>query len=144
MFIESVSIENFKGFHGSDHTLQLKIPDGITEGSGLNIFVGENNSGKSTVFEVFDFIKDGTKKEIIDLLNKSDPASPINKLSVEVTYTGNIKNVINHHIQQNKIKSFLSSVFLEDEKEYFRVKRTGEINNEGELKNILFWNEESG
>jgi len=46
MFIESVSIENFKGFHGSNHTLQLKIPDGITEGSGLNIFVGENNSGK--------------------------------------------------------------------------------------------------
>lgn len=144
MFIESVSIENFKGFHGSNHTLQLKIPDGITEGSGLNIFVGENNSGKSTVFEVFDFIKDGTKKDITDLLNKSDPASPINKLSVEVTYTGNIKNVINHHIQQNKIKSFLSSVFIEDEKEYFRVKRTGEINNEGELKSILFWNDDSG
>jgi len=46
MFIETVRIENFKGFHGSNHTLQLKIPDGITEGSGLNIFVGENNSGK--------------------------------------------------------------------------------------------------
>nr|WP_241032935.1 ATP-binding protein [Aeromonas hydrophila] len=89
------------------------------------MFVGENNSGKSTVFEVFDFIKDGTKKEIIDLLNKSDPTSPINKLSVEVTYTGNIKNVINHHIQQNKIKSFLSSVFLEDEKRTLSRKTHG-------------------
>ncbi|WP_279486947.1 AAA family ATPase [Aeromonas veronii] len=62
MFIESVKIENFKGFHGDNNILQLKIPDGVTEGSGLNIFVGENNSGKSTVFEIFDFIKDGTKK----------------------------------------------------------------------------------
>lgn len=144
IFIETVRIENFKGFHGSNHTLQLKIPDGITEGSGLNIFVGENNSGKSTVFEIFDFIKDGTRKDIADLLNKSTPTNPVSALSVEVTYTGDITNIINNHIQGNKVGTFLSSIYIDNGQEKFRVKRSADIDNEGDLKKILFWNEANG
>lgn len=144
MFIESVKIENFKGFHGDNNILQLKIPDGVTEGSGLNIFVGENNSGKSTVFEIFDFIKDGTKKDIADLLNKSIPTNTASKLSVEVTYTGNIRSIINNHIQGNKVGAFLSSVYNDNGQDKFKVKRGADIDNEGDSKKILFWSETNG
>jgi len=61
MFIKSIDISNFKGYHGN-HNINFNIPDGATEGSELNIFVGENNSGKSTVFEALEFIKDSKKK----------------------------------------------------------------------------------
>lgn len=48
MFIKSLLVKNFKCFGENSKPLELKIPDGIKPGSGLNIFVGENNSGKST------------------------------------------------------------------------------------------------
>jgi len=86
MFIKKLKIENFKGYHGEDNELEFNIPDGETEGSGLNIFVGENNAGKSTVFEVIDFIKDGTKKNIEDLICKSDPDNIAEKLSAELKW----------------------------------------------------------
>ncbi|MFP1735376.1 AAA family ATPase [Lonsdalea quercina] len=108
MFIKSLKIENFKGYHGADNNLEFNIPDGNTEGSGLNIFVGENNSGKSTVFEVMDFIKDGTKKKIEDLLSKSFPDNIPEHLSAEIIFTGNLSEVIAAHVQGNKVVSFNS------------------------------------
>lgn len=139
MFIKSIEIENFKGFHGN-HEIDFNIPDGITEGSGLNIFVGENNAGKSTIFEALDFIKDSTKKNISELVNKSVPAIALNNLSIEVTYTGNITNVINTHVQENKIQSFLNHVFNDAGKECFKVKRSWDSNAPDDVKKINFWN----
>ncbi len=55
MFIKSICLSNFKGFIGDNHQINFNIPDGTTLGSGLNIFVGENNSGKSSIFEAVDF-----------------------------------------------------------------------------------------
>ncbi|MDU4093368.1 MAG: AAA family ATPase, partial [Pantoea sp.] len=101
MFIKKLKIENFKGYHGTENELEFNIPDGATAGSGLNVFVGENNAGKSTVFEVIDFIKDGTKKNIEDLISKSEPGDLPEKLSVELTFTGNLSEVIAAHVQQN-------------------------------------------
>ncbi|HDR2590276.1 TPA: AAA family ATPase [Enterobacter ludwigii] len=136
MFIKKLKIENFKGYHGEDNELEFNIPDGETEGSGLNIFVGENNAGKSTVFEIIDFIKDGTKKNIEDLICKSDPANIAEKLSAELTFTGNLSEVIAAHVQANKVAAFTSHVFEDEGVNYFRVKRCSEV---GEKK-ILFWN----
>ena len=53
MFIKSICLSNFKGFIGENHQINFKIPDGTTPGSGLNIFVGENNSGKSAASDVY-------------------------------------------------------------------------------------------
>lgn len=61
MFIHKLKIRNFKCFGNNLAPLNFNIPDGRTPGSGLNIFVGENNTGKSTVFEVIDFLRDSTK-----------------------------------------------------------------------------------
>lgn len=139
MFIKSLTIENFKGFHGN-HNLDLNTPDGTTEGSGLNIFVGENNSGKSTVFECLEFIKDSTKKNPESLVNKSNPAIVLNDFSVEVTFTGNLTNCINAHAQNNKVQSFLNCVYQDGGFEHFKVKRTWDQNNPEDIKKISFWN----
>ncbi|ENQ7815927.1 AAA family ATPase [Morganella morganii] len=139
MFIKSLTIENYKGYHGS-HDINLNIPDGITEGSGLNLFVGENNSGKSTIFEAFDFIKDSTKKNPESLVNKSIPTSNINEFSVKVTYTGNISDAVNSHIQQNKITPFLNAIYTLDGNEAFTVKRSWNNTTPEDIKKIYFWN----
>ena len=46
MFIKTLQIKNFKCFDNEVKSLDFNIPDGQTLGSGLNIFVGDNNSGK--------------------------------------------------------------------------------------------------
>ncbi|MFC2454122.1 MAG: AAA family ATPase [Candidatus Saccharibacteria bacterium] len=51
MYISKIKLHNFKGFKG-DHTIEFDI--------GVNFFVGDNNCGKSTIFEAIDFIR--TKK----------------------------------------------------------------------------------
>lgn len=140
MFIKSMVIENFKGFHGAQN-LDFSIPDGVTEGSGLNIFVGENNSGKSTVFECLDFIKDSTKKSPESLVNKSDPTIVFDDFSIELTFTGNIISSINAHIQQNKIPSFNNAVYHHAGIEHFKVKRAWDRNNPDDIKKINFWND---
>lgn len=135
-----MSIENFKGFHGQQ-IIEFNIPDGDTEGSGLNIFVGENNSGKSTIFEAFDFIKDSTKKDPASLANKSDPIVNCNSFSVELIYTGDISAVVNAHVQANKIRSFTTSIYREDGQECFKVKRAWDVNSPEDIKKINFWDE---
>ncbi|HEJ7889700.1 TPA: AAA family ATPase [Serratia liquefaciens] len=140
MFIRTIDIENFKGFHGN-HRIDFNIPDGNTEGSGLNIFVGENNAGKSTIFESLDFIKDSSKKNLAELINRSDPTTVFNNLSIEVTYTGNITNIVNAHVQANKVRSFLNNVFNDGANECFKVKRSWNNNDPDEVKKINFWSE---
>jgi predicted ATP-dependent endonuclease of OLD family len=47
--LKSVTIEGFKGFQISK-TINFELPNGNL-GSGLNIIVGSNNSGKTTIFD---------------------------------------------------------------------------------------------
>ena len=62
MFIKSLKVENFKGFSNENNYLEFNIPNGNDVGSGLNIFIGENNCGKSTIFEAIDFLRNKSKK----------------------------------------------------------------------------------
>ncbi len=140
MFIDSVTIKNFKGYHGT-HDIKFNTPNGV-EGSGLNIFVGENNSGKSTIFEILDIAKESTKKDPSLLINKSDPAVVFDDFSVEVTFTGNISASINAHVQPNKIASFMSAVYRDNNgREYFKVKRSWDRNLPDDIKKINFWSD---
>lgn len=135
-----MTIENFKGFHGPQN-IDFNTPDGVTEGSGLNIFVGENNSGKSTIFEAFDFIKDSTRKDPTSLLNKSDPAVICNDFSAEITYTGNISAAVNAHVQPNKVGSFTNCIYMDGGQECLKVKRSWDVNSPEYIKKITFWDE---
>jgi len=94
-----------------DETINFNIPDGETLGSGLNIFVGENNSGKSTVFEAINFLKNGTRKKIDDLRNKKTK----DNIFVELTFSGqNIDEVINLY-SSDKHKSAFNKCVITDE-----------------------------
>lgn len=57
MFIKKITIKNFKCFENEE--ILFNEPNGKT-GSGLNILVGENNSGKTTLFSIFAKLKPGS------------------------------------------------------------------------------------
>ena len=86
MFIKSICLSNFKGFIGDNHQINFKIPDGTTAGSGLNIFVGENNSGKSSIFEAVDFLRNGIKGEIDRIISKSEDNTEDVQACIELTF----------------------------------------------------------
>lgn len=79
MFIEKINIKNFKCFDNNFDELNFSIPNGSL-GSGLNIFVGENNCGKSIIFEAISFLRDGTKKSLDDLKIKKIYEECMNQL----------------------------------------------------------------
>lgn len=101
MFIKSICLSNFKGFIGDNHQINFNIPDG-TPGSGLNIFVGENNSGKSSIFEAVDFLRNGIKGEIDRIRSKREDNTQQDHACIELTFFGDIQNSINHFVQSNK------------------------------------------
>lgn len=53
MYIKKLSVKNFRPFtSASEFALDdLNIPDTVNEGSGLNVFVGENGSGKTSLMD---------------------------------------------------------------------------------------------
>jgi len=53
IFIKKLRVQNYKCF--KDESIEFAVPNG-QEGSGLNIFVGENGNGKTTVLEAFDYL----------------------------------------------------------------------------------------
>lgn len=136
MFISELTIRNFKSFGDNLQPLKFNVPDNKTLGSGLNIFIGENNTGKSTVFETIDFLRDGTKKEINEIKNKN---SKINEdMSVELTFSGSVNNTIEMFSQPNKVNVFKKYVFKNKIDECFKLKRTS-----SNLKAIELWDEDS-
>jgi predicted ATPase len=58
-FVSELSIENFRCF--SVETVNLAVPDGRL-GSGLNLFVGNNGTGKTSVLEALDYLFGGKYK----------------------------------------------------------------------------------
>lgn len=59
MALKNVVIHGFRSY-GIKRKIDFSIPDGINPGSGLNIFLGPNNGGKSTIIEssIFEFYND--------------------------------------------------------------------------------------
>jgi predicted ATPase len=58
LFFKKITIQNLKCFENQD--IDLNIPDGINEGSGLNILIGENGNGKTTILEAINYITQST------------------------------------------------------------------------------------
>lgn len=134
MFIKSISINNFKGYQKQNNAVHCNIPNGEL-GSGLNIFVGENNTGKSTIFEALDFLRDNTKKRADTLLNQESSET---ELSVNVTFTGQLTNTIDAYVQDNKNQVFKALLQLEDGMETLIVKRQMHLTDVNESKKIYF------
>lgn len=135
MFIKTLQIKNFKCFDNGNNSLDFNIPDGQTIGSGLNIFVGENNSGKSTIFEGIDFLRDNTSKDLKDVKNKKSASD--DEMSVEIVFTGKITDVIENFSQDNKKDVFKKYVYKDEggDNEYFKLLRSSK-----NIKAIQLWN----
>lgn len=133
MFISKISINNFKCIKGKVD-IQFNTPNG-NQGSGLNLFVGDNNTGKSTIFEAFDFVKNGTKKEVKELLNKN---TNDNNFFVEIVFVGDIESVINTYAQANKKELLNKLIYEENNQTYLRVRRSSD-----ETSKIFIWNKET-
>lgn len=98
------------------------MPDGVNPGSGLNIFVGENNTGKSTVFEAIDFLRDNTKKDLSRIKNKRSKDD--DEMSVELTFSNQVANTISEFSQTNKKDIFNKYVFSKDGTEHLKIIRS--------------------
>jgi predicted ATP-binding protein involved in virulence len=131
MFIKRIRLTNFKGFSGESEWLEFSTPnDG--SGSGLNILVGENNTGKSTLFEAVDFLRNGSKKSPTDIKNKN--AGDDADTRVEVEFEGDIESAINGFSQPNKIAVFQRYVYESEGVNLIRLSRSL-----SSIKSIELW-----
>ncbi len=135
MFIKEIKITNFKCFGNTKNQLRFNIPDGKTEGSGLNILVGNNNTGKSTIFESIFFLRNGSQKDIETIKNLN--ASKKSSFKVELTFSGNLNGTINQFAQQNKKQVIKKYIFNINDKESIKLRRS--FNNKKDSRSISLW-----
>lgn len=130
MFIEKLEITNFKSFSNDKTDLTFGIPNG-ERGSGLNIFVGENNTGKSTVFEAIEFLRNGSAKSI-DLLRNQKSST---HATIELVFKGKVEQIIRDFSQNNKVEVFRRYIFG-DPDSYIKFSRCTD-----KVKTINLWSE---
>ena len=75
LFFKKITIENLKCFEQQE--IKLNVPDGQHEGSGLNILIGENGNGKTTILDAINYITQSSyssenKLSIGDFTDKDD------------------------------------------------------------------------
>ena len=137
MRISRIEIENFKIFRGK-HSFDIK--------NNLVFLVGENNTGKSTLFEAVSFLKSGLpdKKKVSDLKNKF--VGDDEHIVCTVKFKGDIKSVI-QAFSETKYEPY---VFDEGGEETLLVQRSSEdrkVKQGGKekqltVKTITIWNPE--
>lgn len=135
MRICQIIIENFKAFKGI-HTFDIK--------NNLVFLVGENNTGKSTLFEAVNFLKAGLpdKKKVSDIKNKF--ALDNEHLVCTIKFIGKIKDVI-ANFSETKYAQY---VFDENGDEVLLVQRSSferTIKQNGKdkvlsIKSVTIWN----
>lgn len=123
MFIKSATIKNFKCFADVETVLNFNVPDGKTIGSGLNIFVGENNSGKSTVFEAINFLRNGADGNLDILRNKK--AKEGDDFFVELEFIGSISAITDYYSE----KDFNQYIYNDKNFQILKARRSSNIYN---------------
>lgn len=124
MYISKIKLHNFKGFKG-DHEIIFD--------RGVNFFVGDNNCGKSSVFEAIDFIR--SKRDRSEVITKTELDSD-EFVSVEVEFTGDDLEV---WVSTDSVKKYQSYLIDNEGKKSLRVMRsseTNEITQDGKKKTL--------
>ena len=111
MYISKIKLHNFKGFK-DDHELNFD--------KGVNFFVGDNNCGKSSIFEAVDFIR--TKRDRNEVITKTEIEGN-GFVSVEIEFVGDdIKSIVG----TEALKKYQSYVIDTDGQKSLRVMRSSE------------------
>jgi AAA15 family ATPase/GTPase len=133
MFIKKITIKNFRLFP-SDKDFEIdniNTPDGTNEGSGLNVFVGENGSGKTALLDAFalPILEYKTEKFGVDSFNDTNKKVEVNiysKEEFEVDGTMPKSSFkakgfsFEAGVRSKESKTYLSSIVVNDQK-FIRV-----------------------
>jgi len=146
MFIKKITIKNFRLFpsdkdFGIDN---INTPDGTNEGSGLNVFVGENGSGKTALLDAFalPILEYKTENFGVDNFNDTSKKIEINiysKEEFEVDGTmpkGSFKAkgfLFEAGVRSKESKAYLSSIVVNDQK-FIRVDSAKPKDNSPDLR----------
>lgn len=133
MFIKKITIKNFRLFPSEkDFEIDnINTPDGTNEGSGLNVFVGENGSGKTALLDAFALPILEYKTENFGIENFNDVSKKVevniySKEEFEVDGTmpkGSFKAkgfLFEAGVRSKESKTYLSSIVVNDQK-FIRV-----------------------
>ncbi len=128
MFISKIEISNYRLFDaGSVFSIaEFNIPDGDTPGSGINVFVGENSSGKTTLLDAIALTLLEYKSDSFSIDDVNDPQQEtiINvyseeAFSVKGTMPKNEFNALGFtfkaHIRSRSTGTYLSSIIVSDQ-----------------------------
>lgn len=128
MYISKLSIENIKGFYGKT---EFKFQN------GMNYIVGNNNSGKSTIFDAFNYLYDS--KSIDGIYSKESSES-----SVEICIRG---EDLEELMQIGDFTKFQNHVYQVGDEHEIRFRRQSKEEIHGRKKinerTILVWNKDS-
>lgn len=111
MYISKVELHNFKGFKG-DHAINFDV--------GVNFFVGDNNCGKSTVFEAIDFIR--AKKTRDEVITKTELEGD-GFVSVEIEFKGDDLEKL---VETDALKKYKPYLIDDDGAKCLRIMRSSE------------------
>jgi len=134
MYIKELNAAYFKSIGNNLETLSFGIPNG-QPGSGLNILLGENNTGKSTIFEAFDFLRNKPSKPKSSIVNKSYPDEDA---IVEIVFRGDVDSIIEQFSPDNKKAVFRQRVYEIEGVEHLKLQRSTADKNP-----INIWNPET-
>lgn len=146
MFIQKITIKNFRLFPSESEFVidEINTPDETNEGSGLNVFVGENGSGKTALLDAFalPILEYKTENFGIDNFNDTDKKVEISiyaKDEFEVDGTmpkGSFKAKgfsFEAGVRSRGTKSYLSSIVVNDQK-FIKVDPSKPADNSPDLR----------
>lgn len=105
---KSIQIKNYKGYVDSGE-IEFNVPDGTTPGSGLNIFVGENGSGKTTILKAISLLTSNSQRNKIscaDFNNNTD----LPEISINAKFTIPFKYKIPALFREIQAREFKLSI----------------------------------
>jgi len=146
MFIKKISIKNFRLFP-SDAEFEINnisTPDGINEGSGLNLFIGENGCGKTALLDAFALPILEYKTDNFSIENFNNP---LERMEINIYSDGNFnvdKTVpkgsfeakgftFEAKIRSRENKTYLSSIVVNDQK-FIKVDPLMPVDNSPDLR----------
>ena len=113
MYITKIKLHNFKGYKG-DHEINFD--------KGVNFFVGDNNCGKSSVFEAIDFIR--TKKNRDEVITKTELEGE-DFVSIEIEFVGDDLEPL---VKTEALKKYQSYLIDTNGQKNLRLMRSSEEN----------------
>lgn len=122
MAIQDLNIEGLRSFE-KETIIMFAMPNGNDVGSGLNVFVGGNNSGKSTIIEALHLLS--YRGEIMTLPNNLLNDKNHGHLKIEVNYKNNEDKLVNLKFETSEDTGTMPKIngkFIGNDYEHERMK----------------------